>query len=431
MAGVAAGWSGAGDFFEEGLIEEDAGFEVPDGEVFVRGVGLTIREGETEEEGFDAEDVAEALNDGDAAAFADEGGFAWESAAEGAAGGEAEAAVGVHGVGFAAVADFDFEPDGIRGDGLEVGADFFEDVGGVLIGDEAEGEFGEGGAWDDGFGAFALIAAADAVDFGGGAGPAAFVVGVSGFAPEFGDTGEGEGFFCAAGEFGPCFAFPCLDWADGVVEAGDEDAAVGVVEAGDEFGEDGIGVGDAAAEDAAVEVDGGAVDGEFDAGDAAEPVGEGGNAFGDHAGVGDGDDVAGEVGAVGVEERLEGGAADFFFAFEEEGEVEGEVAVLGEGGGDAGDVGEELAFIVGAAAGVDSAVLDAWFEGRGDPLVERVDWLDVVVAVDEEGGAAGLVLIFGDEDRVAGGRVEDSGETHADEFGLEPFGAVHEVAGVG
>ena len=173
------------------------------------------------------------------------------------------------------------------------------------------------------------------------------------------------------------------------------------------------------------------MDGEFDAGDAAEPVGERGNAFGDHAGVGDGDDVAGEVGAVGVKERLEVGAADFFFAFEEEGEVEGEVAVLGEGGGDAGDVCEELAFIVGAAAGVDPAVFDAWFEGRGDPLVERVDWLDVVVAVDEESGAAGLVLIFGDEDRVASGRVEDSGESHADEFGLEPFGAVHEVAGVG
>lgn len=134
---------------------------------------------------------------------------------------------------------------------------------------------------------------------------------------------------------------------------------------------------------------------------------------------------------MGVEERFEVGAADFFFAFEEEGEVEGEVAVFGEGGGDAGDVGEELAFIVGAAAGVDSAVFDARFEGRGDPLVERVDGLDVVVAVDEERGAAGLVLIFGDEDRVASGGVEDRGETHADELGLEPFGAVHEVAGVG
>ena len=51
---------------------------------------------------------------------------------------------------------------------------------------------------------------------------------------------------------------------------------------------------DAAPGNAAGQVDGGAVDGDFAAGDAAQSVGEGGDAGGDHPGVGNGDDVAGE-----------------------------------------------------------------------------------------------------------------------------------------
>jgi hypothetical protein len=56
--------------------------------------------------------------------------------------------------------------------------------------------------------------------------------------------------------------------------------------------------------------------------------------------------------------------------------------VLGEGFGEALDVGHELAFVVGGATAVDAAVADGGFEGGGEPFVEGFGGLDVVVAVE-------------------------------------------------
>ena len=44
----------------------------------------------------------------------------------------------------------------------------------------------------------------------------------------------------------------------------------------------------------------------------------------------------------------------------------------------------DLALVVGGAAGEDAPVLDARLERRPHPQVERIDRLDVVVAVDED-----------------------------------------------
>ena len=248
-------------------------------------MGLAVGEGEAEEESGGVEDVGEGLDDGDAAAFADEGDLAAEGLRQGTLGGLAEGGVGVHEVGLAGVAEVDVEADDGGELGAEVGFGGGEDFGGVLIGDEAEGEFDEGLFADDGLGAFALIAAADAVDFCGGASPAAFALGVAGFAEEGGGAGEGEGFGVAVAEGLPGGALPILQGADVVVEAGDEDAAFGVVQGGGEAGGHGAGVCYGATEDAGVEVDGGATDFGLQAGDAPEAVGEGADAGGDHAGV--------------------------------------------------------------------------------------------------------------------------------------------------
>ena len=97
--------------------------------------------------------------------------------------------------------------------------------------------------------------------------------------------------------------------------------------------------------------------------------------------------------------------------------------MFGEGFGEALDVGHELAFVVGGATTVDAAVADGGFEGGGEPLVEGFGGLDVVVAVEEDGAAAGEVFVFGDEDGVAGGLMEVGGEAEGGEAVLEPEGA--------
>ena len=129
---------------------------------------------------------------------------------------------------------------------------------------------------DDGFGAGALVAAGQAVDVAGGAGPAAFECGVAGLAEE-GRGGRGPA--CrplVEGELGRVLALGGGEGYDVVVEAGDGDAAVVVVERGEDSGEDVGGVGDGAAVDAGVEVVGGAGDGEFHVDQAADAVGDGG-----------------------------------------------------------------------------------------------------------------------------------------------------------
>jgi hypothetical protein len=62
-----------------------------------------------------------------------------------------------------------------------------------------------------------------------------------------------------------------------------------------------------------------------------------------------------------------------------------------------------LPFVVGRAAGVDVAVAEDGFEGRGLPEVERVGGLDVVVAVAEDGGFAGGVEPVRVDERMLGG----------------------------
>lgn len=115
---------------------------------------------------------------------------------------------------------------------------------------------------------------------------------------------------------------------DIVVEAVDHDAAVAVVKGAEELAENVGGVGDGAAEQAGVEVVRRAGELEEHVDEAAQAVGDGGDAAGELVGVADDGDVGLEVVLVLLDEGGEVGAADFFFAFDEEGDVDGRAGVL-------------------------------------------------------------------------------------------------------
>ncbi len=189
---------------------------------------------------------------------------------------------------------------------------------------------------------------------------------------------EGQGL--PGGEFGGGGG------GDVVVEAGDEDAAVGVFELGDDLAEGDERVGRGAAVHAGVEVGAGAAGFNLGVDHAAQADAEGGDAGGEHFGVGDEGDVGLELVGVLADEGGDAFSADLFFAFEEDADVDGELAVVGgEEGFEGFDVHPHLAFVVDGAAGVEVAVALGGLEGRGGPLVEGLGGLDVVVAVEEDG----------------------------------------------
>ena len=96
-------------------------------------------------------------------------------------------------------------------------------------------------------------------------------------------------------------------------------------------------------------------------------------------------------------------AADFFFAFDQDFDLQRKLAYGCEPRLDAFDVRKHLAFVVGGATGVEVAVADGRLEGGADPLVDRVGRLDVVVAVDQRDGGTGDRGGLGVDQRMAGG----------------------------
>ena len=92
----------------------------------------------------------------------------------------------------------------------------------------------------------------------------------------------------------------------------------------------------------------------------------------------------------------------------------------------------DLALVVGGAAREDAPVLDARLEGRPHPLVEGVDRLDVVVAVDDDRGRAVGVEPVGVDDRMAA-RLGDLDVLQADGSHAlrEPLGTGADIVTVG
>ena len=97
-------------------------------------------------------------------------------------------------------------------------------------------------------------------------------------------------------------------------------------------------------------------------------------------------------------------AADFFFALDEELQVDRQAAALLEMRLHRLDVHEHLALVVGGAARIDLAVAHGGFKRRTGPQVHRIDRLHVVVAVEQHMRRAGLAVHLADDCGMTGCR---------------------------
>ena len=123
--------------------------------------------------------------------------------------------------------------------------------------------------------------------------------------------------------------------------------------------------------------------------DAAQRIGEAGQAGLDVLGVADDDDVGLQAGLVFAEERQQVTRADFFLALDQHLDVDGQLAVRFEEGGDGGELGGDGPLVVGAAPAKQPAIAARQLPGRRLPLLEEVNRLHVVMGVEEDRRFAG------------------------------------------
>ena len=181
--------------------------------------------------------------------------------------------------------------------------------------------------------------------------------------------------------------------------------AVAVVERCEQLDHRGGRIGDRAAVNSAVQVHRGTGNAQLERQDPAQPVGKRRPAASDHAGIGDGRDIAAQFVAMFSQKRRQVRATDLLFAFDQEDHVDGKFSVLSERFLDADDVRENLAFVVGRAAGIDHAGFDARLERRRFPQIERIGGLHVVMAVDEHRRPARAMVAAGEDHRMPAGGI--------------------------
>src|SRR5258708_3417211 len=165
-----------------------------------------------------------------------------------------------------------------------------------------------------------------------------------------------------------------------------------VVAGGDHLCQDGYRVGDGSAINAAVQVAVGAGDFDLDIGKTAYPDVDRGCIEAQHGRITDEDDVGPEQVLMGGNEFGQVGTADLFFPFDNELDIGRQGARLHHGL-EGLYVHIELAFVVGAAAGIYLSVPDHRFERAAMPQLQGIGRLYVVVAIDQDRGF-GLVGYF-------------------------------------
>ena len=145
----------------------------------------------------------------------------------------------------------------------------------------------------------------------------------------------------------------------------------------------------------------GALDKEFAVDDAAKSDADGGQARREHFRVADEGGVGLQVRRFGGNELFDEFAADLFFAFQQHADVDGQLSVFGHELGEGLDLDPDLPFVVDGAAGIDVFIANGRLEGGGDPFVQRIGGLNIVVAIEEEGRLARGVEPFGVDQRVS------------------------------
>ena len=170
---------------------------------------------------------------------------------------------------------------------------------------------------------------------------------------------------------------------------------------------------------------------DFHASYAAQPVSESAESWADHARIGNRDHIALQFFPVLLEERLQIGAADLLFAFNEENQVHRQIAVRGHRFLKAPQVAHELAFVVRGTTAVNAAIAEGGLKGRGLPFIQRLGRLHIVVRIDHHGATAGLMDVARQNHRMARRFVNPGAESDGVELGHQPVGAGADIALVG
>ena len=76
-------------------------------------------------------------------------------------------------------------------------------------------------------------------------------------------------------------------------------------------------------------------------------------------------------------------AADFFFTFDDQLDLQRQLTILSKPGLNTFDMGQHLAFIVRCSTRVEIAIPFVGFEGRADPFIQWIGGLNVVVPIDQ------------------------------------------------
>ena len=194
---------------------------------------------------------------------------------------------------------------------------------------------------------------------------------------------------------------PLRDGQHLVVEAGHRHRAVLALQGRDDACERDGRVLDVAAPGAGVQVDVRSRDVDLGVQQAPQADRDGRMIALEETGVADDREVRAEAMAVGLQPAVEVGGPGLLLALEHVAHVDGQPprGLQPRAGGP--QVEMDLTLVVRGAAGEDPAILDPRLERRSDPQVERIDRLDVVVAVDQDRRRAVGMQPVGIDDRVA------------------------------
>ena len=126
------------------------------------------------------------------------------------------------------------------------------------------------------------------------------------------------------------------------------------------------------------------------------------NALAKHGSIGDDESVGFELCFVLLDKIPEADAADFFFTFDEDLYIDGELAVHFLERFKRFQVNVDLAFVVSRTAAEKIAVTNGGLEGGRGPEIERFGGLHVIVPIKKNGWLAGSFQRFRVNERVEG-----------------------------
>ena len=252
---------------------------------------------------------------------------------------------------------------------LQEVAERLEDFLGVLIGHQAKAHFGDRLGRDHGFRSGAGESAGDAVNFHGGPRPHTLQHRVTRFAGQLrGADFLAQKFLFVERELPPAFAFHRAGRHHVIVHTWNSDGTGGVFTLREQLHQAMNRIRRGAAIEAGMQIASRAGGFQFHIDQAAQPDAQSGKALGVELRVGDQRDIGLELGWIFRHELADGCAADLFFAFDQELQIDGQLALVHGAQCFSGlDVHVHLAFVVGRAAGVDVAVVNGRLKRRRMP----------------------------------------------------------------